>query len=53
MTTGDAAGEAGAAAPLSYRLARTLEGHAGSVASVKFSPDGQWCVRLLGAAACV
>jgi WD40 repeat protein len=34
----------GAPAPrqLSYRLARTLTGHEGSVASVKFSPDGQW-----------
>ena len=41
MTSG-AAGEA--LPPLNYRLERTLEGHAGSVASVKFSPDGQWCV---------
>jgi len=41
MTSG-AAGEA--MPPLHYRLERTLEEHAGSVASVKFSPDGQWCV---------
>jgi WD40 repeat protein len=36
---------AAAARQLSYRLARTLTGHEGSVASVKFSPDGQWCAR--------
>jgi WD40 repeat protein len=29
-----------------YSLERTLTGHDGSVASVKFSPDGQWCVGL-------
>ena len=29
-----------------YSLERTLTGHDGSVASVKFSPDGQWYVSL-------
>jgi WD40 repeat protein len=44
MTSADEAVGAPAPPPLHYRLARTLEGHGGSVASVKFSPDGQWCV---------
>jgi WD40 repeat protein len=44
MTSADEAAGAPAPPPLHYRLARTLEGHGGSVASVKFSPDGQWCV---------
>jgi hypothetical protein len=45
MAAEDAAGaaEGGAAPPLDYRLERTLTGHSGSVASVKFSPDGLWC----------
>ncbi len=39
-------GAGGSEAPprqLQYRLARTLTGHGGSVASVKFSPDGLLC----------
>ncbi len=45
-------GAAGAGGFVPYRLARMLTGHEGSVASVKFSPDGQWCVAARCAVLC-